>query len=659
MSLTPICRDAGRVNVFPVKIAHSALLESGYSSTGAVATNCTIALGFKPTVATTTPLNDMSGHYLLTIQKVGDTARVWKQGVELAKYTGSVGTTYAEFLSNVLTAYSGSNKGYYSRLVVVKAIKTCFDFWKPSDLVTGLWVPKSLNGLTPYTHLHFGNAVDLGVDISGNGNNWIVAGSQSDDTPTDNITTRTWPEPTILKSSTAADLVARVGNAGQAFTGGTPTASSYNPAGGDASAAFDGVTGGTWMGWHCAALPGWVKYELPVAKTLTQYVIYAGDSSHLGVFEPRDFTFEGSNDGTNWDILDTQVGLSNWTGAARIRTFDIAPPAPYTQYRVHITAANNQQSGTKAQITELVGLVEAKVELPDMEGGPDFVNMKNRDAAYDWFLTDSVRGANKQLSTNSNEAESTYTSVLPQFMSNSYVVGSSNSANQAGANFLDLCLKAGVDQGFESVTYTGNGVAGRTVPHSLDKAPTFILVKRLDAVSNWAVYHTAIGPTGRLMINTRDATWTDPSVWNNAEPTATDVVIGISTDVNASGGSYIAYLFTDSDIFKAFSYTGNGVVNDGPFVNLGGKPLAIPFWKNSNDANYNWQNLDARRNPFNRGDKRLQPNTSAAELDGEAFQVDFTSQGFKCRGGGADVNVNGNLYVGLAILESTKYSNAF
>ncbi len=41
--LLPLFAQAGRT--FPGQIDYSALLESGYSSTGAVATDCTIALG--------------------------------------------------------------------------------------------------------------------------------------------------------------------------------------------------------------------------------------------------------------------------------------------------------------------------------------------------------------------------------------------------------------------------------------------------------------------------------------------------------------------------------------------------------------------------------------------------------------------------------------
>ncbi|BCS87324.1 hypothetical protein [Pseudodesulfovibrio sediminis] len=180
-------------SVYPVSVPYSALLESGFSSSGAVATDCTIAFGFKPTdptVDTSHELVDVTNHYLLTIRKVDTVVTVWAQDVELSAYGGAVGSTYAEFVSNVLTEYCGSDKGYYSRLAIVESALDYTSFWRASTAVPGLWVPRGISGLTLHTRLEFGNAVDLGADTSGNGNDWtFVSADQSVDTPTNNGTT--------------------------------------------------------------------------------------------------------------------------------------------------------------------------------------------------------------------------------------------------------------------------------------------------------------------------------------------------------------------------------------------------------------------------------------------------------------------------------------
>lgn len=192
MPLTPQ-EIGGRTpnGVYPVPIGHCALIESDIAMPGAVATNCTIALGFKPTGTLAAPLNDPTGHYLLTIQKQGNTVRVWKQGVELTAYTGTIGATYGDSLANVLTHYSGSAKGYYSRVVMTEQVLAYTDFWQCSDFVTGLWVPKQLTITYDANDClyEFGNAASLGSDSSGNGNDATVTGSQTVDTPTNNYCT--------------------------------------------------------------------------------------------------------------------------------------------------------------------------------------------------------------------------------------------------------------------------------------------------------------------------------------------------------------------------------------------------------------------------------------------------------------------------------------
>lgn len=772
---------AGREDIFPDKIDYSALLESGYSSTGAVATDCTIALGFKPTAATIAPLNDMAGHYLLTIQKQGATVKVWKQGVQLADYIGNIGSSYADFLSNVLTAYCGSDHGYYSRLVVVEQVLTYSDFWGPSDLVTGLWVPKELtipnatksvlipqssgtiignfntrvsaafdgntnqsltivalcssydayigkdygagnekvitqakiwgskdqgynygggvastdfylqasNDGTNWTTLasklgvaevananpqtlvsndtsttwryvrfhlvysissgdtrvaevqffsteeytygtggglyEFGNAIDIGSDTSGNGNDWTLAGTQSDDTPTDNTTTREWAEPTILKSSTVADIVLRQGMAGvQQFVGGIPSASSTWPGGNPYGTGYT-VEGGftesctafadVWMSNEVGA--GTLMYDFGEGNTkvLSSFGVRAANiNDTVWAYAPKDFVIEGSFDNVSWIPVFSKTGES-FTASNQLKTYDAGNTTAYRSYRLRVTATVNNLN---TQIGCFYGCVDTKVILPDMTGGPDFVDIKNRDSAYNWVLTDSVRGATKTLYTNKDVAQGAWTSGLSAFNSDGYNLETGGPFNAANNRFVDLCLKAGPKQGFAIVPFTGGGVAGQQIAHDLGKAPTCMIVKRVSDVSDWAVYHAALGATKALKVNAPDAVVANANYWNNAEPTATHFTVGGWFVGN--GSSYIAYLFTDSDIFKAFSYLGNGLA-EGPFVTLGGKVLSIPFWKNSADGAAQWLSLDGMRDQSNPAYKTLFPNLPNSEYFNNTLEI--------------------------------------
>ncbi|WP_319469373.1 discoidin domain-containing protein [uncultured Pseudodesulfovibrio sp.] len=661
-SLPLLCGGSG-ANVFPVRIGYSALLESGYSSTGAVATDCTIAFGFKPTAASTVPLNDTDGHYLLTIQKQGGTVKVWKQGVQLADYTGAVGATHAEFVANVLVAYCGNSKGYYSRLAIVQCVKSFLDFWELSPDVTGLWRPRNLAGLPLHTLLDFGDAANLGLDVSGNGNDWVLNGLQSDDTPTDNATTREWAEPAILKSSAVADVVLRQGMAGvQQFVGGTPSASSTWPGGSPYGTGYT-VEGGfdsanaylthadIWMSNEVGG--GTLTYDFGEGNTkeLSSFGILSSNINETGYsYSPKDFVIEGSLDNKTWTPIVTKTGES-FTASNQLKTYPANSPAAYRSYRLRTTATLN---GDRVQVGCFYGYMETKVLLPDMEGGPDFVNIKNRDGVSDWILTDSVRGIWRALSTNSDAAR-VWRYGVTAFNPDGYTLGDDVNVNTGNDKFVDLCLKAGPEQGMAIVPYTGGGVAGQQIAHNLGKAPTFMLVKRTSNVSDWAVYHSALGATKALKLNKTDAVVTSAHYWHDTEPTATHFTVG--DWFVGSGSEYIAYLFTDSDIFKAFSYIGNGSV-DGPFVNLGGKLLSVPFRKNTSIA-ANWYGNDTIRSQFNSLNQALYPNESSGEATSASYGINVTSQGFKIPTSAAVTNGSGNLVIGLAILESTKYSNAF
>jgi hypothetical protein len=289
---------------------------------------------------------------------------------------------------------------------------------------------------------------------------------------------------------------------------------------------------------------------------------------------------------------------------------------------------------------------------------PDLVNIKSRGTADIWVLSDSVRGENRQISTNYNTAETTNVDMLTAFLSNGYSLGANVSSNRASTQIVDVALKASDSAGLYITTYTGDGIAGKTIPHTLGKVPTFIIVKRLDSAGDWIVYHTALGATKCLVFSTAAAV-TDSTVWNDTEPTIADVILGTNAAVNASGGSYVAYIFTDSDLFRAWSFTGNAL-DDGPFVDLGGRPLSLLFYKAAEVGTSPWYNYDAVRDPYNLANDILNPNSYAAEqTDNATYRLAFTSRGFKPLTSNAGYNGSGQLLVGLAIMDQTKYANAF
>jgi hypothetical protein len=187
---------------------------------------------------------------------------------------------------------------------------------------------------------------------------------------------------------------------------------------------------------------------------------------------------------------------------------------------------------------------------------------------------------------------------------------------------------------FDVVTYTGNGVAGRQIAHSLGVAPGMIIVKRTDDYgNNWWVYHRSLGALQGMSLNTTDAVNASGGdvLWNNTEPTPTVFTLGVNGGVNASGGTYVAYIF-------AHDTSADGLIQCGSFttdnnckatVNLGWEPQWILYRNISSPSR--WIIADSMRGmPTNPAIylNGLYPNTSDAEDNGENRVVQPTSTGF-------------------------------
>lgn len=200
---------------------------------------------------------------------------------------------------------------------------------------------------------------------------------------------------------------------------------------------------------------------------------------------------------------------------------------------------------------------------------------------------------------------------------------------------------------FDIVTYTGNGVAGRQIPHGLGVKPGMIVVKRLDGNGNWIVQHISRGETINLRLNTSDAEVIS-SEWANTEATDQLFSIGNSGVVNGLNSIYVAYLFahdpSPSGLIQCGQYTGNGS-STGPVVNLGWEPQWL-LAKRSNAVG-NWSILDNKRDPANPRLRRLIPNLGDAEVN--SFSLDFTQTGFQPRNGSGEINASGSNYIYLAI----------
>ena len=300
---------------------------------------------------------------------------------------------------------------------------------------------------------------------------------------------------------------------------------------------------------------------------------------------------------------------------------------------------------------------------------PDWTWLKQRNGTSNHRCYDAVRGATKQIYPNLTNAENTDTNGLTSFDSDGFSLGNESGHNGSGQTYvawnwlangagssntdgsITSTVSANTTSGFSIVKWVASG-SNPTVGHGLSSAPSMIILKTTSVVKNFVVGHNSLGWGKNLWLNGNDAVNTSIDYWNNTAPTSTVFSLGNGGDVNDTGETIIAYCFTEKTGYSKFgSFEGNNSA-DGSFVYLGFKPSLI-ITKNidTGGANYDWLMFDNKRNTGNVNDDFLQPNNNGAETTSGRNEVDFLSNGFKCRSSYGDLNSN-DTYIYMAFAEA-------
>jgi hypothetical protein len=267
----------------------------------------------------------------------------------------------------------------------------------------------------------------------------------------------------------------------------------------------------------------------------------------------------------------------------------------------------------------------------DLAGKGGLVWIKQRTAVADHQLNDTARGATYKLTSNTTAGQSQYTTGLTAFNADGFSIGTNTQYNNSAQTFASWTFRK-QPKFFDVVTYTGNGTLGRTVTHDLGSVPGCVIVKRTDVANSWAVYHrAALGGNAYLFLNsTAAATPDNGGVWGNGSthipPTSTGFTVAANDTINASGGTYVAYLFAHNA--GGFGLTGtDNVISCGSFttdasgkatVDLGWEPQFI-LDRLSSVAD-NWRIVDASRDlNATSTPSTLKPNSSNAEAGANGY----------------------------------------
>ena len=244
----------------------------------------------------------------------------------------------------------------------------------------------------------------------------------------------------------------------------------------------------------------------------------------------------------------------------------------------------------------------------DLSGKGGLVWIRQRDfAGENNSVYDTLRGAQKELITNSTSGQNTGTTLLSAFNSNGFTVSTNDTVNANNKKYVSWTFRE-QPKFFDIVTYTGNGnAAGQTISHNLGSIPGFIICKCTSTTQDWAVCARTGGASSPasdityatgLSLNTSAAAGYTGTLGNF--PTSTTFnTAGLFTSPgaypNLNGQTYVAYLFahdaggfglTGSDnVISCGSFTTNG--SGAATVTLGYEPqwLMVKVSSTSDDWN--------------------------------------------------------------------------
>jgi hypothetical protein len=274
---------------------------------------------------------------------------------------------------------------------------------------------------------------------------------------------------------------------------------------------------------------------------------------------------------------------------------------------------------------------------------------------HNLYTTPSVVGWLDTTSSNTAAANvaAWAASDLTSYNGNGFTLSASPVNNASSTPYVSWTFREKT-KFFDVVTYTGTG-ANRTIAHNLESVPGCIFVKRTDSTGDWQVYHRSLANTEYMVLNTTAAVATGATRWDSTTPTSTVFSLGTDATVNASGGTYVAYLFAHNaggfgltgldNVISCGSYAGSNAVQD---VSLGFEPQWLMI-KNITTAGNDWLVADNMR-AFNvrlSSDAFLRPNTSAGETT--ADWVSPLATGFQLTTSVQPVNETGSTYIYVAI----------
>jgi hypothetical protein len=645
---------------------------------------------------------------ILYINGVRQTVNNQSNGTFPQNYTGCKINTASQAVRMGLRGVfnDGPLDGYLTEINFIDGQALTPASFGETNPVTGVWQPKKYTGTygTNGFFLNFSDnsaatAAAIGKDNSGNGNNWtpnnisVTAGATYDsmlDVPTqwadggngrgnyavlnplDFTTVGTISEANLRFAQSS--LFSRSGRATIGVASGkwyweVTNLGGNNSIGiGNASMSLGGYCGQDANGWSY-----FIDGDKYNNSTATAYGASYTTNDVIGVALDMDagtltFYKNGVSQGQAFSSLSGTMfpafsasSVSNVTFVANFgqRPFAFSPPTGFKALNtLNLPTPTILKGNQYFDVVTRNGSSGPYTTTIDLTQGAMLWD-KTRSAVGNHNLVDSVRGISKLIQSNNTNAEATDATFITAFNNKSYTTGAGDYGS--GTTLVDWIWQKGATQGFDIVTYTGDGTNNRTVSHSLGVTPSMVIVKsRTSGTRSWFVAHRSLATNNNLLLQTTDIAY-GPSAFGsgvvgNLTSSVFECVPGTiapnnTANINANGENFIAYLFASVAGYSAFgSYTGNGSA-DGTFVFTGFRPRFVMTKRT--DTTSPWQVLDSSRDTYNSAIAGLFPNTSGAEASfTQPNGIDYLSNGFKLRNSSTDDNASGGTYIYAAFAEN-------
>jgi hypothetical protein len=238
--------------------------------------------------------------------------------------------------------------------------------------------------------------------------------------------------------------------------GGIPTASSYyfsRPP----SMGFDGITGTVENGWvNNGGTSGSLTYKFSSSTSVTGYKVFPFILPNNNLSRtPKNWTFEGSNNGTTWTTLDTQTNQTSWSSEAGV-TYAFSNSTSYLYYRLNCSV-NNGDGYTAIGELQLNYLDNSIASLLDSTSNAKNLTNYGAGATFGRMIGGaSFNSSSQWISVPSVSLGTVHTAsawVRPNSQTGSYNFGPVL-GNSTGTNIDPISISGATDN---NITYTQGG----------------------------------------------------------------------------------------------------------------------------------------------------------------------------------------------------------